>query len=116
MKKEPMYDFGYLREITDHDQELMQQVVDEFLLLCEESTHAFSHASSAQDPAMLYTFAHKIKPNLVMLGVPKSLVQEVVYLEASGKGATWTEELQTRIEQVVSLLHVLRRELAAATL
>lgn len=63
------YSFDSLNEIADGDEDFIRSVVEAFLEELPEDLDAMLSAAKNQNRQLVYYYAHKMKPNLQMLGL-----------------------------------------------
>lgn len=106
-----IYTLDKINEMADGDEDFIISVISVFLEEVPEDLAALENAVASEDFDQIGKMAHKIKPNVDLLGMEQT--KENAYaLEKLGKAAGSLEDIKTRfpllkrdIEQVMVELH-----------
>lgn len=105
-----IYSLDKINEMAEGDQDFINSVVSVFLEEVPEDLAALEKALEADDYQQVYQLAHKIKPNVDLLGMEQTRAA-ALEMETLGKSESNMEEikrifpsLQADIHQVVSEL------------
>lgn len=105
-----IYNLDKINEMAEGDQDFINSVISVFLEEVPEDLELLEKALTAKDYGQVYQLAHKIKPNVDLLGMEQTRAI-ALELETLGKEEGNMEEierkfplLKTDINQVVSEL------------
>ncbi|WP_419212220.1 Hpt domain-containing protein [Maribacter sp. X9] len=105
-----IYNLDKINEMAEGDQDFINSVISVFLEEVPEDLGALEQALLAKDHDQVYKLAHKIKPNVDLLGMEQTRAI-ALEIETLGKQEANMEEIQKRfpilktdINQVVSEL------------
>lgn len=105
-----IYNLDKINEMADGDQDFINSVISVFLEEVPEDLEALEKALSAKDHEQVYKLAHKIKPNVDLLGMEQTRAI-ALEMETLGKQEANMAEIEKRfpmlkkdINQVVSEL------------
>ncbi|MGC1515459.1 MAG: Hpt domain-containing protein [Maribacter sp.] len=105
-----IYNLDKINEMAEGDQDFIHSVIAVFLEEVPEDLEALEKALAAQDYEQVYQLAHKIKPNVDLLGMDQTRAI-ALEIETLGKQEGNMAEIQKRfpmlktdINQVVSEL------------
>ena len=105
-----IYNLDKINEMAEGDQDFINSVISVFLEEVPEDLKTLEQALLAKDHDQVYKLAHKIKPNVDLLGMEQTRAI-ALEIETLGKQEANMEEIQKRfpilktdINQVVSEL------------
>lgn len=96
------YSFDSLNEIADGDQDFIRSIVEAFLEEIPEDLEAMLSAAENQNKKLVYYYAHKMKPNLKMLGL--HLEDNIKELQAWSGSTQNISKAQEHIDKISSTL------------
>ncbi|MEN1785486.1 MAG: Hpt domain-containing protein [Bacteroidota bacterium] len=106
-----MYDLSKINEMAEGDDDFIVSVIAVFLEEVPNDLNALEDAIAAKDFEQIGKLAHKIKPNVDLLGMEQTRLN-AYELELLGKNAGSIAEIETKfpllkkdVEQVVAELH-----------
>lgn len=85
-----MYNLAKIEELSGGDQDFIVSVVTLFIEEVPEDVAAIENAIAAEDFDKVYQHAHKIKPNVDLVGLDKAF-QYILEIEQSAKGKSLPE-------------------------
>ena len=94
-------DLTYLREISDGDQEFINDMIQTFLEETPKDIELMRAELARANWAELSKVAHKMKSSIKMFGF-ETLKNQVLFLEQSGKKNENTDVLPERINEFLS--------------
>lgn len=110
------FDLGYLRSISDNNQEFLQEMIQTFVQSIPPVLQEMEMALKTTDWKKLARLAHQIKPSFGLLGI-NSLKKGVFYIEENARQKTNLDELRPATDQfIIGCRHViadLQKEIAA---
>lgn len=105
-----IYSLDKIKEMADGDEEFISSVVSVFLEEVPQDLESLEKALASDDYEQVYQLAHKIKPNVDLLGMEQTRAA-ALEMETLGKSETNMEaiknvfpSLKKDIEQVVAEL------------
>ena len=105
-----IYNLDKINEMAEGDEDFINSVISVFLEEVPQDLEALENALSSSDHEMVYQLAHKIKPNVDLLGMEQTRAA-ALEIETLGKNAASISDiekvfpvLKKDIEQVVSEL------------
>ena len=105
-----IYNLDKINEMAEGDNDFILSVVSVFLEEVPEDLNALENAIEAKDFEQIYKMAHKIKPNVDLLGMEQTRAN-ALEIETLGKNSGDLEVIQTKfpllkkdVEQVISEL------------
>ncbi|MFK7813952.1 MAG: Hpt domain-containing protein [Maribacter sp.] len=105
-----IYSLDKINEMADGDEDFINSVISVFLEEVPQDLEGLEQALSTSDYEQVYQLAHKIKPNVDLLGMEQTRAA-ALEIETLGKSAENMSEIQSifpslkkDIEQVVSEL------------
>ena len=105
-----IYKLDKINEMAEGDEDFILSVVSVFLEEVPEDLHALEDAIAAKDYEQIYKMAHKIKPNVDLLGMEQTRAN-ALEIETLGKTQGGYDDICTKfpllkkdIEQVISEL------------
>lgn len=105
-----IYSLDKISEMADGDQDFINSVVSVFLQEVPQDLHDLEQALEQKNHERVYQLAHKIKPNVDLLGMEQTRAA-ALEIETMGKNASSIADiekvfpiLKTDIHQVVSEL------------
>lgn len=88
-----IYKLDKLNEMADGDEEFINSVISVFLEEVPQDLEGLEHALEAQDYQQVYQLAHKIKPNVDLLGMEQTRAV-ALQIETLGKNAANMSEIR----------------------
>ena len=105
-----IYNLDKLNEMADGDQDFINSVISVFLEEVPQDLESLEAAIASMDYENVYKLAHKIKPNVDLLGMEQSRAT-ALEIETLGKSAENNEEIAQKfpilkkdIQQVIAEL------------
>jgi len=105
-----IYNLDKLNEMADGDQDFINSVISVFLEEVPQDLESLEVAISSMDYENVYKLAHKIKPNVDLLGMEQSRAT-ALEIETLGKSSENSAEIEQKfpllkkdIQQVISEL------------
>lgn len=105
-----IYNLDKIREMAEGDEEFIQSVISVFLEEVPQDLAELENAVAKLDYDNVYKLAHKIKPNVDLLGMEQARAN-ALEIETLGKNASNSEVIQQKfpllkqdIQQVISEL------------
>ncbi len=105
-----IYNLDKLNEMADGDQDFINSVISVFLEEVPQDLESLEAAIASMDYENVYKLAHKIKPNVDLLGMEQSRAT-ALEIETLGKSAENSEEIAQKfpilkkdIQQVIAEL------------
>ncbi|TMM55988.1 Hpt domain-containing protein [Maribacter algarum] len=105
-----IYSLDKINEMADGDDDFINSVISVFLEEVPQDLEGLEHALNTSNYEQVYQLAHKIKPNVDLLGMEQTRAA-ALEIETLGKSAANMSEIQSifpslkkDIEQVVSEL------------
>lgn len=105
-----IYNLDKINEMAEGDEDFIVSVVSVFLEEVPEDIEALESAIASEDFEQIYKMAHKIKPNVDLLGMEQTRAN-ALEIETLGKSAGNLETIQEKfpllkkdVEQVVAEL------------
>lgn len=105
------YSIESLNEIAGGDKEFMAVVAKAFLEEIPPDLKAMSEALENENKDLAYQFAHKMKPNLEMFGIP--LNKDVAAIENWTKTTKSKATIMRHLETITTTLEEVFKELKA---
>ncbi len=105
------YSLESLNELAGGDQEFMGILARTFLNEIPPDLAALEEAVENDNKELAYQFAHKMKPNLEMFGVP--VVKEITGIEAWTRTSKNKSVVESLVEEVVRTVNQVFDELRA---
>ena len=103
------YSFDSLNEIADGDEDFILSIVEAFLEELPEDLDAMLSAAENQNRQLVYYYAHKMKPNLQMLGL--RLEDHINALQTWSNSTEDIDAAQQHIDKIESVLKTTFKEL-----
>lgn len=105
-----IYNLDKLNEMADGDQDFINSVISVFLEEVPQDLESLEAAIANMDYENVYKLAHKIKPNVDLLGMEQSRAT-ALEIETLGKSSANSEEIEQKfpllkkdIQQVIAEL------------
>lgn len=96
----PLYDLTYLKNISDDNEEFIMEIINTFIEKTPELLDQMSEAGENLEWKTVGSLAHKLKPNLTLLGM-NSLKTLALSLEEDGKSSQNTGSIPDRIKELI---------------
>lgn len=96
------YSLDSLQEIAGGDEEFMAVIAKTFLDEIPPDLNAMIQAVENNNKALAYQFAHKMKPNLEMLGL--NLTKDITSIESWTNTSKSNSAVKSQVEKVESIL------------
>ena len=93
------YNLSKVHELSDNDTEFVMQIINLFVTEVPDDLGYIDRGVKNKDHHMAYSYAHKIKPTLDLLGMTLAH-QEILEIEAWGKREGKRKEIITILESV----------------
>lgn len=106
-----IYSLESLQEIAGDDEEFMADIAKTFLEEIPPDLHALIQALDNNNKALAYQFAHKMKPNLEMLGL--KLTKDVTAIESWTNTSKNKAAVDSQIQKINTTLKQVFKELKA---
>ncbi|MGV6828160.1 MAG: Hpt domain-containing protein [Flavobacteriales bacterium] len=103
------YSKDNLKAIADNDPDFMVIIAQTFLEEIPTDLNALQEAITNNNKDLAYQFAHKMKPNIEMLGI--EVFKDLKTIEDWTKTSKRVEAVNTNIKNVVSILNHVFNEL-----
>ncbi|GGE01017.1 Hpt domain-containing protein [Planktosalinus lacus] len=103
------YSFDSLQEIAGGDKEFMAIIAKTFLDEIPPDLNAMIQAVNDNNKALAYQFAHKMKPNLEMLGL--NLTKDVTSIESWTNTSKSKAAVEPQVEKIETILRQVFKEL-----
>ena len=84
-------DLSYIESVCDGDQELMQELIDVFVMQVPEFFEEFDTAFQAKDAVTLSKIAHKAKSTVSIMGL-SDLAEKLSKLEQEASEGAFSED------------------------
>ena len=106
-----LFDLAYLESISNGNKEFINEIIIAFTEKTPSLLYDMSEASKKGNWQITGNLAHKLKPNLTLLGISqlKSLIESI---EADGRTATNIETLPKRVDQLIANCNLAIKELS----
>lgn len=104
-----IYSLESLQEIAGGDEEFMAVIAKTFLDEIPPDLEAMIQAVTDNNKALTYQFAHKMKPNLEMLGL--NLTKEVTAIESWTNTSKSKTAIESQVQKVSTTLEQAFKEL-----
>lgn len=105
-----IYNLDKINEMAEGDEDFIRSVVSVFLEEVPEDLDALENAIAVRDFDQIYKMAHKIKPNVDLLGMEQTRAN-ALEIETLGKSAASLDAIESKfpllkkdVEQVISEL------------
>ncbi len=108
--KAPFTNLSYLQSISDGNSEFLQEIILTFIKQTPTLLLDMATASNSQNWKQVGDLAHKLKPNLTLLGI-KQLGSLVLSIEADGRSNNSVDTLPRRVELLIDTCHLAIEEL-----
>ena len=105
------YSIESLNELAGGDQEFMEMLAQTFLNEIPPDLAALEEAVENDNKELAYQFAHKMKPNLEMFGVP--VLKEITGIEAWTRTSKNKSAVSSMVSEVVNTVNQVFEELRA---
>ena len=92
-----------LKAIADNDPDFMVIIAQTFLEEIPNDLKALQEAIANNNKDLAYQFAHKMKPNIEMLGI--EVYKDITTIEAWTKTSKKIQAIDSNIKNVASVLH-----------
>lgn len=106
----------FVKENTGNDPDILKEMINLFISSLPEQMEELKKAKANKDWPNVGAYAHKMKPNLDMLGV-EVLYEPIRFIEKNGKAeenleqvAEEVDKMDGKINEVVSQLEELKKE------
>lgn len=106
-----IYSLDSLQEIAGGDEEFMAVIAKTFLDEIPPDLEALIQAVDNNNKALAYQFAHKMKPNLEMLGL--NLTKDVTAIESWSNTLKNKAAVDSQVQKINSILKQVFKELKA---
>ncbi len=106
-----IYSLDSLQEIAGGDEEFMAVIAKTFLDEIPPDLEALIQAVDNNNKALAYQFAHKMKPNLEMLGL--NLTKDVTAIESWSNTSKNKAAVDSQVQKINSILKQVFKELKA---
>ena len=103
------YSIESLNELAGGDLEFMAIVAKTFLEEIPPDLRSMTEAVENENKELAYQFAHKMKPNLEMFGIP--LKRDVTAIESWGKSSKNKATIMAHLETITTTLEEVFKEL-----
>ena len=105
------YSIESLKELAGGDEEFMAIVAHAFLEEIPPDLKAMEEAIANENKELAYQFAHKMKPNLEMFGIP--LQKDITTIESWTKSSKNKATIEAHLENISTTLAYVFDELKA---
>ncbi len=105
------YSIDSLNEISGGDKDFMTVVAQTFLEEIPPDLKAMEEAIKNNNRELAYQFAHKMKPNMEMLGI--DVVKDITSIESWTKSLKSIAAISPNLENVTDTLAIVFKELTA---
>lgn len=107
----PLFDLTYLNSISDNNQDFIREIITTFIDQTPPLLSEIEEASKNKEWTIVGDLAHKLKPNLTLLGINqlKPLIQS---LEIDGRTAHKTDTIPERVNLLVKTCNLTIEEMS----
>ncbi len=109
----PYANLSYLKSISDGNKEFLKDIISTFIKQTPALLSEMNEATTNSDWQLLGDLAHKIKPNLTLLGITQ-LSTLVLSIEADGRAKEVIDTLPSRATQLIETCNLAIKELELA--
>lgn len=95
----PIYDLSYLKNISDGSEEFVSEIINTFIEKTPELLDQMIEEATAENWKQVSSLAHKIKPNLTLLGM-NSIKPIALSIEQDGKNSANINTLHERVNEL----------------
>jgi HPt (histidine-containing phosphotransfer) domain-containing protein len=88
----------YLKSVTPGSNAFPKQIIQLFLNDTPNSIHEIKNGISNSNWQVVYNYAHKIKPSVTMLGLPKELIDVLLLINEYSKTETNTDQITSLVK------------------
>lgn len=104
------YNLAKVYEISDNDSEFVEQIIELFINEIPQDLKYVKKGIEEKDYKMAYSYAHKIKPTLDLMGMTIAY-EEILMIEAWGKRAGKRKEITEVYKSVASQIEKAIKEI-----
>jgi HPt (histidine-containing phosphotransfer) domain-containing protein len=104
------YNLAKVHELSDNDPEFVLQIITLFVTEVPEDMKQIEKGIDEKDHKLAYSFAHKIKPTLDLLGMTVAF-EEILQVEAWTKREGKRKEIDATFESIKSQVDKAVKEL-----
>lgn len=106
----PLFDLGHLNTISGGNEAFIEEIISSFVEQTPDLINDMQRASSNESWITVGDLAHKIKPNLTLLGI-NQLIPLVQSIENDGRSVINTDTINKRVELFAKTCHLAIKEL-----
>ena len=104
------YNLSKVYALSDNDPEFVTQVVTLFVTEVPQDLHQIKLGIKVKDHKQAYSYAHKVKPTLDLLGMSMAF-EEILQIEAWGKREGKRKEINDTFDSVESQIEKAVKEI-----